>query len=108
MMFQGFTYVAPSVLEEMSHPHRLVAARSPRRTPRNREDHMSLRVFPGASTSIAGMSNQPQQFYPHSSHLQNNNTIHQRNSQFAGNPLLQGFSNTPSVVDEAMMDINIS
>ena len=46
MMFQGFTYVAPSVLEEMSHP-RIVTARSPRRTPRHREDHMSLRVFPG-------------------------------------------------------------
>lgn len=107
MMFQGFTYVAPSVLEEMSHP-RVVTARSPRRTPRHREDHMTLRVFPGASTSsIAGMSSQPQQFYPNSSHLQNNNTIHQRSSQFPANhPHLQGFSNTPS--DDTMMDINIS
>lgn len=107
MMFQGFTYVAPSVLEEMSHP-RIITARSPRRTPRNRggDDHMSLRVFPGASTSsIADIANQPQQFYPNSSHVQNNNTIHQRNTQFANHPHLQGFSNTPS---DDMMDINIS
>jgi hypothetical protein len=64
---------------------------------------MSLRVFPGASTSIAAISNQSQQFYPNSSHLQNNNTIHQRN-QFANHQHLQGFANTS---DDAM-DINIS
>lgn len=33
LIFQGFTYVAPSVLEEMQQP-RVVTARSPRRTPR--------------------------------------------------------------------------
>lgn len=114
MMFQGFTYVAPSVLEEMNHP-RVITARSPRRTPRgtHREDHMSLRVFPGASTSsissmAAGISNQPQQFYPGSSHLQNNNSIHPRpNPQFAASHL-QGFSNTPTSDDTMMMDVNIS
>jgi hypothetical protein len=110
MMFQGFTYVAPSVLEEMSHPSRMLTARSPRRTPRHREDHMGLRVFPGTSTSsIAGISSQPQQFYPNSSHHQNNNTMQpQRHPHplFAGNPHLQGFSNTPS--EDSMMDINIS
>lgn len=110
MMFHGFTYIAPSVLEEMNHP-RVITARSPRRTPRHREDHMSLRVFPGASTSslAAGISNQPQQFYPSSSHLHNNNSIHQRpNPQFAASHL-QGFSNTPtSDTDTMMMDVNIS
>ncbi|XP_070492020.1 ribosomal protein S6 kinase beta-2 [Chironomus tepperi] len=105
MMFQGFTYVAPSVLEEINHP-RVITARSPRRTPRHREDHMSLRVFPGASTSsIAGISNQPQQFYPNSSHIHNNNSIHPRiNPQFAASHL-QGFSNTPTSDDTMMMDI---
>lgn len=34
LIFQGFTYVAPSVLEEMQQP-RVVTARSPRRAPRN-------------------------------------------------------------------------
>lgn len=33
LIFQGFTYVAPSVLEEMAQP-RVVTARSPRRAPR--------------------------------------------------------------------------
>uniref|UniRef100_T1IGN1 non-specific serine/threonine protein kinase n=1 Tax=Rhodnius prolixus TaxID=13249 RepID=T1IGN1_RHOPR len=31
MVFQGFTYVAPSVLEEMNRPPRIVKARSPRK-----------------------------------------------------------------------------
>jgi hypothetical protein len=70
---------------------------------------MSLRVFPGASTSsIAGISNQPQQFYPNSSHTHNNNSIHPRvNPQFAASHL-QGFSNTPTMEDAMMMDVNIS
>jgi hypothetical protein len=93
--------VAPSVLEEMSHP-RIITARSPRRTLRHREDHMTLRVFPGASTSIAaGISNQPQHFYPNSSqHPQ-----HRTQPAFANHQHLQGFANTPS---DDMMDINIS
>ncbi|XP_055528897.1 ribosomal protein S6 kinase beta-2 [Wyeomyia smithii] len=38
LIFQGFTYVAPSVLEEMQQP-RVVTARSPRRTPRPHHGH---------------------------------------------------------------------
>ncbi|XP_058466672.1 ribosomal protein S6 kinase beta-2 isoform X2 [Malaya genurostris] len=38
LIFQGFTYVAPSVLEEMQQP-RVVTARSPRRTPRQHHTH---------------------------------------------------------------------
>lgn len=38
LIFQGFTYVAPSVLEEMQQP-RVVTARSPRRTPRHHHHH---------------------------------------------------------------------
>lgn len=38
LIFQGFTYVAPSVLEEMQQP-RVVTARSPRRTPRHHHSH---------------------------------------------------------------------
>ena len=98
--------LAKIVLEEINHP-RVITARSPRRTPRHREDHMSLRVFPGASTSsIAGISNHPQHFYPNSSH--NNNSIHPRvNPQFVASHL-QGFSNTPTSDDAMMMDVNIS
>ncbi|XP_053685216.1 ribosomal protein S6 kinase beta-2 isoform X2 [Sabethes cyaneus] len=40
LIFQGFTYVAPSVLEEMQQP-RVVTARSPRRTPRQHHNHHS-------------------------------------------------------------------
>ncbi|CRL02912.1 CLUMA_CG015881, isoform A [Clunio marinus] len=106
MMFQGFTYVAPSVLEEMSQT-RLVTPRSPRRAPRNRVDDNMLRVFPGASTSIAGISNQTQHFYPNSSHLNNNNFHNQRNPLFnhRQSPHLQGFANTPN--DDSMMDVQL-
>ncbi|KAL1395497.1 hypothetical protein pipiens_011203, partial [Culex pipiens pipiens] len=38
LIFQGFTYVAPSVLEEMQQP-RVVTARSPRRMPRHHHHH---------------------------------------------------------------------
>lgn len=38
LIFQGFTYVAPSVLEEMQQP-RVVTARSPRRMPRPHHGH---------------------------------------------------------------------
>lgn len=38
LIFQGFTYVAPSVLEDMQQP-RVVTARSPRRTPRHHHHH---------------------------------------------------------------------
>lgn len=89
---------------------RVITARSPRRMPRgiNRDDHMTLRVFPGASTSIAtGISNQPQQFYPHSSqNNQQNNHQHRNQPIFANHQHLQGFANTPS--EDNMMDINIS
>lgn len=91
----------------MTHP-RVISSRSPRRLPRHREDHMTLRVFPGASTSIAtGISNQPQQFYPHASHQNHNAAHHQHRNQpiFANHQHLQGFANTPS---EDMMDVNIS
>lgn len=94
----------------MTHP-RVVSSRSPRRLPRHREDHMTLRVFPGASTSIAtGISNQPQQFYPHASHQNHNAPHHHQHSRnqpiFANHQHLQGFANTPS---EDMMDVsNIS
>lgn len=87
----------------MSHT-RLVTARSPRRNHRGRGDDHMLRVFPGASSSIAGISNQPQHFYP--THLQNNNLHNQRHPQFnhRHSPHLQGFANTPSD-DSNMMDV---
>lgn len=94
----------------MTHP-RVVTSRSPRRLPRNREDHMTLRVFPGASTSIAtGISNQPQQFYPHASHQNHNAAIHHQHRNqpiFANHQHLQGFANTPTS-DDMTMDVNIS
>lgn len=95
--------MAPSVLEEMTQP-RIVTARSPRRMPRGRGDDQMLRVFPGASSSVAGISNQPQQFYQNSSHLHTNNLRHmQFNRQ---SPHLQGFANTPSD-DANMMDVQL-
>lgn len=83
----------------------MITARSPRRTPRSRaggDDHL-LRVFPGASTSaIAGISSQPQQFYPNSSHLSN---VHNqpRHQQFR--PTAH-FNNTPNE-DSNMMDVQL-
>lgn len=91
----------------MSHTTRLVTARSPRRGPRGREEHM-LRVFPGtSSTSVVGISNQPQQFYPNSSHLQHNHPHNQRNLHFRQSPHLQGFANTPNNDDTNMMDVQL-
>ncbi|XP_055611080.1 ribosomal protein S6 kinase beta-2 isoform X2 [Uranotaenia lowii] len=40
LIFQGFTYVAPSIFEEMQKP-RVVTARSPRRMPRHHHHHNS-------------------------------------------------------------------
>lgn len=45
LIFQGFTYVAPSVLEDMQRCPRMLPARSPRRTQRQREEHYRL-AFP--------------------------------------------------------------
>lgn len=93
----------------MNHPH-VVTARSPRRMPRHREDHMTLRVFPGASTSIAsGISNHRQQFYPNSSHHNSIHNQHNRNPpSFATHPhmLDVGFANSP--ITDDTMDMNIS
>lgn len=95
--FQGFTYIAPSVFEEMS-TARMITARSPRRTPRNRpsgDEHL-LRVFPGASTSaVAGISSQAQQFFPHQQ---------TRQQQFRPQPHFT--NNTPSE-DSNMMDVQL-
>ena len=86
ILFQGFTYVAPSVLEEMQQP-RIVTARSPRRNPRNRNH-----VFPQQST---------QNVY------QNCNVHpHHRLQQFSAvrqtPPHLQGFAPRPSPGDDMM------
>ena len=92
----------------MSQPH-VVTARSPRRLPRGRGDDHMLRVFPGASSSVAGISSQPQHFYPNSSHLQNNHIYHQRHPQFnhrQSPSYLQGFANTPTD-DTNMMDVQL-
>lgn len=90
----------------MSHT-RLVTARSPRRNHRGRGDEHMLRVFPGASSSVAGISNQPQQFYP--THLHNNNLHNHRHPQFNArhSPHLQGFANTPTSDDSNMMDVQL-
>lgn len=93
----------------MNQPH-VVTARSPRRTPRQRDDHMTLRVFPGASTSIAsGISNHRQQFYPNSSQQHNTHHQHRNPPSFMNHPHMQGFANTPVTDDTTMqMDMNIS
>ncbi|XP_014245146.1 ribosomal protein S6 kinase beta-1-like isoform X2 [Cimex lectularius] len=40
LVFQGFTYVAPSVLEEMNRPPRIVKARSPRKASHQQHHHL--------------------------------------------------------------------
>jgi hypothetical protein len=77
----------------------VVTARSPRR---RRADDTTLRVFPGASSSVVGISNQPQQFYSNTSHLHHNNNNHHHNQRFPlqahfrQSPHLQGFANSPT------------
>lgn len=58
LIFQGFTYVAPSVLEEMQQP-RVVTARSPRRTPRqhHHNPHSSHGIHGSNSRMVGGMEN---------------------------------------------------
>lgn len=48
---QGFTYVAPSVLEEMSKPHARPTARSPRR-PRYVHQNDQCRLTPGMQQGL--------------------------------------------------------
>lgn len=103
IIIKGFTYVAPGILEEMNQT-RVVTARSPRRNPRGRDEQM-LRVFPGASSSVADISNQPQ-FYPNSSQFQNNNRHNHIIKNFRQSPHLQGFANTPTNDDVNMEDPN--
>ena len=98
--------MAPSVLDEINQPC-IVTARSPRRMTRGRGDDQMLRVFPGASSSVVDISNEPQ-FYPNTSHLQHNNLHNHRHLQFnhRQSPHLQGFANTPSD-DTNMMDVQL-
>ncbi|XP_037933594.1 ribosomal protein S6 kinase beta-2 [Teleopsis dalmanni] len=51
LIFQGFTYVAPSILEEMQRANRM-PARSPRRTPRNHDGSYRLQ-FPAQRAMYA-------------------------------------------------------
>ncbi|XP_037904473.1 ribosomal protein S6 kinase beta-2 isoform X2 [Hermetia illucens] len=62
LIFQGFTYVAPSVLEDMQRGPRVFPARSPRRTARQREEHYRL-AFPKQTHGILARATPP--------HLQN-------------------------------------
>lgn len=76
LYFQGFTYVAPSILEEMQRTSRM-PARSPRRTPRQHNQDGSYRLA----------------FPPHRSMFSR-----------ATPPHLQTFAPRPSPQDE-MMDV---
>lgn len=51
---QGFTYVAPSILEEMHRANRM-PARSPRRNPRQAHDGSYRLQFPMAAAAQRGM-----------------------------------------------------
>ncbi|KAK6638257.1 Ribosomal protein S6 kinase beta-1 [Polyplax serrata] len=55
-VFQGFTYVAPSVLEEMSRPPHIVKARSPRKGPISMRSPYNPR-FPHPMTGMSPMLN---------------------------------------------------
>jgi hypothetical protein len=74
-----------------------------------------LRVFPGASSSVAGISNQPQQFYPNTHLHNNNNHRFPLQAHFRQSPHLQGFANspthfntnTPASDDANMMDVQL-
>lgn len=73
-ILQGFTYVAPSVLEEMSQPHHRQSSRSPRR-PRYLHQNDQIRLTPFAQRGM-GSKNTP--------------------------PHLQAFAPRPSPQDEVM------
>uniref|UniRef100_U5EGG3 Ribosomal protein S6 kinase n=1 Tax=Corethrella appendiculata TaxID=1370023 RepID=U5EGG3_9DIPT len=84
LIFQGFTYVAPSVLEEMQKP-RIVTARSPRRTPRTHQIHNLHNNRIGAvGPSNGNVSLADEQFlnmprhhpHPHSNNQQNHHHHH--------------------------------
>lgn len=68
---QGFTYVAPSVLEEMSHAGRIVTARSPRRTPRQANEHLRLAFAQRSHPMQSGQVLPTHSQHPHQApHLQ--------------------------------------
>lgn len=87
LIFQGFTYVAPSVLDEMNHASRIVTARSPRRTQRQNNEHLRLAFAQRGHPMQSSSSGLP----THSQHP------HQA-------PHLQPFAPRPSPQDE-MMDV---
>ncbi|XP_055372944.1 ribosomal protein S6 kinase beta-1 isoform X2 [Condylostylus longicornis] len=89
LIFQGFTYVAPSVLEDMQRTNRM-PARSPRRTPRQHDGSYRLSAFP-TTISAAPTSNHH--------HLQRGMC-----GSRATPPHLQAFAPRPSPQDE-MMDV---
>lgn len=64
-IFQGFTYVAPSVLEEMGHPSHRQPSRSPRR-PRYLNQNDQIRLTPFTQRAMGSKHTPPhlQQFAP--------------------------------------------
>ncbi|EEB12401.1 RAC protein kinase DRAC-PK85, putative [Pediculus humanus corporis] len=56
-VFQGFTYVAPSVLEEMSRPPHIVKARSPRKGPMSSIRSPYNSRFPHSMTGMTSILN---------------------------------------------------
>lgn len=90
---QGFTYVAPSILEDMHRANRM-PARSPRRTPRQLPDSSFRLQFPSANVG----ANAPLAMHGHS----------QRSGMFArATPPhhMQTFAPRPSPAQDEMMDV---
>ncbi|XP_017070900.1 ribosomal protein S6 kinase beta-2 [Drosophila eugracilis] len=95
LIFQGFTYVAPSILEEMPHGHaNRMPARSPRRTPRQLAESSFRQQFPSANVG----ANAPLAMHGHP----------QRSGMFArATPPhhMQTFAPRPSPAQDEMMDV---
>ncbi|EDV97746.1 ribosomal protein S6 kinase beta-2 isoform X2 [Drosophila grimshawi] len=111
LIFQGFTYVAPSILEEMHRANRM-PARSPRRTPRHQHPDNSFRLqFPSVNPNVSGnvgaMGMQRSTMFarataPHQQQQQQQ----QQHQHPHPHPLhMQTFAPRPSPAQDEMMDV---
>jgi len=99
---QGFTYVAPSILEDMHRANRM-PARSPRRTPRQHQhpDNSFRLQFPSANANVGG--NVPMTMH-RSTMFARATPPHQQN-QHPHTHHMQTFAPRPSPAQDEMMDV---
>lgn len=103
-VFQGFTYVAPSILEDMHRANRM-PARSPRRTPRQHQmpDNSFRLQFP-PSASVVG-ANVPMSMARSTLFTRATPPQLQHNQQHPHPHHMQTFAPRPSPAQDEMMDV---